>query len=88
MEKEAEVVLVAMDQAKAAAEEHEVVLKNITKEYNALVALVDTVKTTEVDLTTSLEKFSQVLSIFSSLDLSNVCRVSALVKKNFYTITC
>ena len=45
---------------KAAAQEHESVLKNITEEHTSLKELVGTVKATVIDLTTALEKYLKV----------------------------
>ena len=62
MEKEAEIVMVAMEEAKSAAEAHEEVLKNITKEHAVLKEKLNIIGQTEVDLTTSFDEFSKVYS--------------------------
>jgi hypothetical protein len=46
--------------SKAAAQKHESVLKNITEEHTRLKDLVDTVRATEIDLTTALDKYMKV----------------------------
>jgi structural maintenance of chromosome 4 len=60
LEGEAEKVVQAQQQAKAAAEKQEAILKNITKEHNQLKELVNTVRSVELDLATSFDEFTKV----------------------------